>query len=1508
MAEEKEKKVRKRTLLQKIVNVFLYTGIILLIFILIFLGFSQTSTFREYLRTTVCNLANKELNGHLSIGRIDGTIFSSLVLRNTVVSMGQDTLLNAGIIEVKASPLQIFLKKIYIRKIAVSNTKISLVTDSSGTLNISRLFPPTPKDSIHSKFPFKIVAPDIELKDIDFSLRDYNLHQNSSTYDYLNMHDFKIRKLNLSASAVADIGENSYALDINNFSFNPNLEDFKLEKLSGEFYIDTNEVNINNLKILTGGSDITITTKISNFNIFDSTAFSKLNQARISADMNAKKFDFDDLSSFVPATSMLKGTASLNLKANGTLKDLTYNELELNYLDTHLESKGKITDLMNAGKMYITANFFESRIRESDAAKLLPSIGIPVIKNLDVVNFDTLVYEGNPLNFKTRAFLRSGGGSADINGSLDLRQQDMIYDLNLITRNLNLSPLTGLSTIFNSKLSIKGSGTSPSRLKAFVKFNGDGSSFEGNTLDSLRFFANADSEKINCSLLLKSNFADADLISNFNFSNKGKPSYKIKGSFGRLNLAEFTHDSTAKSNLNFSLDGSGSNFDPDKLNLYLTLDLGKSEIHGVNIDSARAIADIRSNDNGERVINLISDLADITITGNFSTAHTINLLAKEAGYVSGAVNDKINQILYPDSLFNRQVTNGLAVLNKTASKAKIVKMVYPATNLKYYIEFKNFDLLSLLLGSGKISLNGDMSGVINDTSGNVFISSNTNMDYFRYLGKNNIFLLSNLNLNLNVSNNVDSIYLKDITANLSASSDRIYAGKDFKNLNLNLNLKNDIANIDFYGKMEDNLTSNLSGKFDLTDNSVQLDLDTLKILYNNFLLSNKGNVRINYSKDNISINNFDLARNGGEINLRGTLSRYGSQDLKVSMSRIRAYDLTTNLFNLGKETSLDGNIHLNAEITGDFTDPLAKVNFGVDSIKFKDKNIGMILGSMNYADKDLNVDVRFLDSLINRNKPKLLLSGDIPIDLAFTGVEERFAKDKQINLSLKANDFDLSPVGNAFPKIENLTGDVAASLNLTGTPEDLIPSGTLSIQNSSFLLTPNNIEYSSGIKLSINNNTITIDSLMLANIPGTKNGGAITGTGSVGLKNFSIASVLVNLNGSLKVLSEDSKAVSPSIYGDLVIQTDGSIVYTMSNETSFLKAPIIVKEAKLTFPPTQSAYQSSSNNFVYRYVSNGSSNVSTEEDFERLIRQSAEKNSNRSASVPALNSLFNYSVNVQVQNEAKLKFVLSRELNQNLTANLNGNIKYENIGGKTNVQGELSLLDGSTLEFLKTFEASGTIRFESDLSNPFLNITATYRNYYTPPDAGGQEEPVEVKIKLNGLLKDLSTSFLQDKNNISVYVGSDNINNNKSDPTKTINDAVMFILTGKFSTDMSQQQQSQAINQSGSFASSTATSLAGSLLGMVAQKISGGYVSNVELRNVGSTTKFNLVGKVNKFRYTIGGSTEVFQDLSQVNMQIEYPLLQNLLLRYERKEAINQTSTITNDMINEIGLKYRFEF
>ena len=159
-----------------------------------------------------------------------------------------------------------------------------------------------------------------------------------------------------------------------------------------------------------------------------------------------------------------------------------------------------------------------------------------------------------------------------------------------------------------------------------------------------------------------------------------------------------------------------------------------------------------------------------------------------------------------------------------------------------------------------------------------------------------------------------------------------------------------------------------------------------------------------------------------------------------------------------------------------------------------------------------------------------------------------------------------------------------------------------------------------------------------------------------------------------------------------------------------------------------------------------------------------------------------YSIRARFQNEAVLKFALNRELNQNLTARIKGNIEYDNIGGKTSAKGELNLLEGSTLVFLKTLGAAGTIRFESELNNPYLNVVATYKNYYQPPEGDIKEEMVAVKIKLIGPLKNLFQNFMKDKNNIGVYIGSDNIENNKQDDTKNLNDAMGFILFGNFAS------------------------------------------------------------------------------------------------------------------------------
>ena len=396
-------------------------------------------------------------------------------------------------------------------------------------------------------------------------------------------------------------------------------------------------------------------------------------------------------------------------------------------------------------------------------------------------------------------------------------------------------------------------------------------------------------------------------------------------------------------------------------------------------------------------------------------------------------------------------------------------------------------------------------------------------------------------------------------------------------------------------------------------------------------------------------------------------------------------------------------------------------------------------------------------------------------------------------------------------------------------------------------------------------------------------------------------------NGSLKVLSDESKYVSPNLFGDLVISTNGNFELKIDKNGAKLKAPINIEVAKLTYSQAQGSYTSTSENFIYKFIEDTITKDSKVMDFEALVNLSKLSGAEEIQKVNKP-SKFDYSIDVKVEDEATLTFILSREFNQNLVAVLRGNFQYESIDGKPVAQGELELLEGSTLEFIKTFNADGKIRFESELGNPYLDITATYKNFYYPEEgstngegvqSGGDEVEVAIKMKIKGALKELDKNLAQQSEKLAVYIGTKNIENNISDPTKDASDAVMFMILGKFNDNVSQQERN--------IVDSYAASFAGSIVGGFLNRQLGDYVKSLDIRQTGTDTKFILAGRAGKFRYSIGGSTAVFQDLGLANVKIEYPITRSFFMRLERKEALTETKYI-NEMINELGLKYRFEF
>jgi hypothetical protein len=1486
---------KKRSLFHRIVNIFLYCGIGLLILILIFFGVSQTATFRDYLRKTVIEQANKNLNGTLYIDKIDGTIFTSLILRNTVLNMGKDTLLNANKIEVRTSPLQLLLKKIKIRKFEISQANISLLVDSAGKINLSKLTPPSSSDTTKSTFPFKIEVTNFNLININFSLQRFDFAGSKSYYDLLNINDLRVNNLNLSLNAFADISSNEYELDLAELSMKSNINNFTLEKLSGQFAINKKELFANNFKIKTSNSELLVKVKAIH-NIFDDKAdFAK---AKLDLSIYADKFSFNDVTPFVSSLNLFQEPLKLNIKCDGTLKELAIHKIDIKFLNTHLETSGIVKNLDNLKEMYINSKFKDTYITQSDINKLMPSLDLPVYEKLGILKFDTLTFSGHPLDFTTSLSLRTEKGTVFANADLNFEQNPSAYNIKFGTIDFDISPFVKIVSNLNCRGIIKGSGTKPDELNADVNINADGSDINGNIIDNFQLNADAANKNVNFNFNLVSDTTSIDLNGHLKFIEGNNLAYNFTSDVERLNLYKFVKDSSYLSNLNFSIAAEGDGFSPDNLNLYLTLLLKNSTINRIFIDSTRAIADIRKDLGSGRVINLISDLADITITGKFTIADMVRTLSNETNLVYKVTKNKIEEVLPSGN----QIQLPTAIITPAITKIDLKSLNESVSSMKYLIEFKDFALLSLFLGHAQIEINGEMSGELKNTRDSLYFNYNTAIDYIKYHSKDDVFFLSKLNFDLSVENSHRAEKLENIIASFHLKTDRVFAGADVRDIQMNVNLKNKIANLDFSSSME-NSSVRLNGAVDISTNVIKLLLDTLDLNYNGFRMINSQRTEIEYAKNDINFKNFVLNRDSAQFIIKGTLSRYYNQSLNISLRNLKGRDLTTTLLQLPSENAPDANIGFNIDISGNFNSPIMKLNLNVDNITYKNNNFGSFSGGFNYLNKNLNLEFNFISKQLNPNDAALKISGNLPIDLAFSGASERLKKDSPLYIKLTADNFNLSALGDILPAIKKVRGTLKSNFEITGTFNELKPNGYIDLSNILFVAESNNIEYKAEMKVTIKNQTLNLEKLVLQNIEGAKDGGKITGSGTAELQGFKLVSSDFNINGDLKVLSEDSKSASPSIYGDLVIGTNGNVEFKMNEDGAFLKAPIIVKKAMLTIPPIQSSYKNTSDNFVYKYFTDTTLAKKDTVDFESLVNYSQKGNLIRSGR-RAKRSYFNFNIDVTVQDKATIVYVLYHELNQNLTAVLKGNFLYERNEGKSNAQGELTLLDGSTVDFLKTLQAKGTIKFEGDLTNPNLNVTATYTNYYTPGDStsGFQEVLVAVKIKISGPLKDLGKNFVKGENNVAVYYGADNIDNDIADPTKDAADAFAFIYWGRFKSDLTPQDK----RASGQF-SSTAASMAGSFVGGILNNTLGDYVQSVGVRQVGSSTRFNLSGSVNKFQYTIGGTTDFFQDLSQANIKIEYPLLNSLLIRLERKQAVTET-TSSNEMINELGLKYRFEF
>ncbi len=1487
--EKKSKKV-KRSLFHKIVNFFIAIAAAIIVLVVLFLGISQTSSFREFLREKIVDSVNSSINGNLYIGNIEGTLLTTLSLKEISLSdSSNSTIFYSDRIEIKINPFELLARKILLREIVIHDAEFSLLQNENEQWNIATLsksVEETEKEVTEegSEFPFIIQVNELNLDNLRFVVQTYENVGNNNVYRYINFNDLIIDKFNLSVKAIADISNNNYSINIKRFSFSPNVERFKLQQFSGIFVYQNKDAIVKDFKLTSDDSNIKINARLDQVDFFNNFSLEKLQQTPSNVEVELSPFVFDDLSSFLPVTNLLDKKVELYLKANGPYGNLNIEKLNLKLNNTGLSIKGNVKNLHTPDNLFIDVDIFDSFVDYNDVESLLPDIGLPDYQGvkLDNLNID---YEGSPTNFTAKLTSNINKGYIETTTKLNIDADPITYNVKLKTTNLDLQPVIGEPTSINCTADIAGSGVSPEEFDSKIKFDLDNSLIAGHKLDDFKFNGIAEKKFIDLSLDGFFNQSDIAVAGILDFTENGEPKYDLEGKIQQLDLAKLLNSDEYKSNLNFYFDAKGRNFNIDSLTGMFNVRLDSSLYSGKYIEDANLALQVVKN-NKNRNIYLNSDFVDFTITGEFSLENAIDVISYEASTIAEVIANKIEQF------------SPLYVADSSVTPSPIPEdIISKELDFNFTFTFKDFELIAILLDEEKLDIAGSGSGSVNNTRESFTIETDLELEYLLTMG-DEIYYISNLESDFKLTRDNLSTTFDDLFGSVSINCERVYTGTDIEKIEADLIFNQSRLFFNLKSLYDKQLAVQTDGSFVMTPREQTITLDELSLNYNNVDLKNLRPISMILKPgESLDIEDFSLYSDPAAIFLYGIVYNDGRQNLNFNIKDIDGLQLSNLLFNTDEKV-FDANLNIEGNIAGTFTKPLMNIDLNLDSVAYEDVNFGSLLGSIDYSNKNIVIDAAFIDTSGNIESPKLTINGNIPVDLNYQLEGDRFGEE-ELSVKIYSKEFNLSALGNVIPTIRNQKGFLTTEIDLKGTFDKPVASGKIELKGGEFTTLLNNLNYQLDALVTLSDESFIIEKMVMRNSGGSAYSGTMTATGSGELKSFIPQSAVLRMNGDLAVLGQRSRSVQPLLYGDLFVETDGDWVFNYRRSGSYFFGNVNLKQTNLTFVAETASYQAG-NTFDYVFIEDTTNVDRMRLEFEEIVESDKKGNLENKESTFDLD----YELNISTSNIAELEIILSQALNQKLSIEALGSLNYESIGGRSQAQGSFELLDGSKLEFFKTFDAKGSLRFESDITDPYLDIVATYTSDYTPPNTTTTEE-VAVKLRLQGPVSELGTNLANQPENISVYVGTRNIENNIPDERYDASDAVSFILVNQFKADLTAQNRQDVANQT--FGVNTATSLLGPILTGFVNSAVGDVVNNIQLSQAGEYTKFAVSGRFSNFRYSFGGTTELFQNINKANLRIDYLFNPNFLIRLERKDPLVRTFGI-EDKITELGLKYRFEF
>jgi hypothetical protein len=1512
-------------MIKKAFRIIGYSLVVILFLLAIFLGMTQTSIFRESVREFAVEKAGEVLNGELRLGKIEGTFITGLVLKDVEWLYRDEIPISVERIDVSVNPFGFLKKEIHLRHVVLIHPEIHMQRDSNAILNLAQLIKKRESDDPDSLIepeekspsPWRYKIDRLEIRDGAFGYRDQVRKSGPKTRvvrvaDPVDFKNISVDSLNIYLSF--EMGGGEYTFDVRFLGFLLLEPFYRVEQLSFYASIGPSLSEIRNLRMVGEHTAIQLDAAIYEYNLFGNNRGRDIRDCDLFLSMLANKVDFEDLKMFIPAVWFLEGGATASALVDGTLDSLNIHGVTAKLDRSSVSVTGHILETTRGQDLFIDAAIVESYIDPVEVNELLPHFAIPEFGDVGISKVLGR-YTGKPRDFFASVELESAEERYSGELALDITGEVMVYDGKVSAERADVSRLLK-KDFFPGNLTmnaeIKGRGTRTgeldNRLGAFVHTM----EVAGIAFDSLTIHAGGLGADVTVDV---SGYIEEALFSAYlsgGLENIASDPFHVSLTARSVDLSRILKDTSYTSDLTFQLAADGRGFVPSEMLGAVTVQFEPSSFRDYTFRGEPMYVSMAEIDAYNREFTVRSEIADIYIAGEFdlptfvdiATEHLKEIIATVRNDIDGIMQGKKTELAGFDelSLFDRDI------------------------DAVYEIEIKNISPIAVFLGRDKFEIDarGLAYGYVRSNESVMSVGGDFRIDHLFYIDETERVLLDAANGFYNIENDFITGGVAGINAIVSLQARAVYTS-GFSGNNITLVLDMQGPSWELASSVTIDTALNISiesfARFDTT--SVTADIVKLNLKYGEFNFDNSDTLKLRFDKSGIWVDRFTMQQDRmSRISLSGLLALEGNHLLDFSLVDIdveHLHSISSELDLRRRQNLIRGKASVAGLLRGHHRNPYATAKVTISDVAYRSVLFGALVGNFSYEDRRMIFDVSMKkpDEEIN---VALLLAGYLPFNLFPTDGAERFPEGP-LEIKLFSDGFDLSILDPFIPVLVNFGGSMTSNIVISGTLDDPYYEGELEVRGGEFTFFRNNITYLFNGRVEPRQNELYISSLVLENRRREYPDGRIALSGIVQTRGLQIRAFDLRADGQLMALRAVSRQPGDSFYGDLVVATGSQGVRLNGTvDESMLTGTLAIRSANLVFPPTRTtAYDRTGTIVSYLTIDDTSTVTETLSPLESFFRGIASGNIQQSNDISAASRFLaglDYDIVIQTDGRVELTMVFNQTTREELNAYIETTslrLYSDDLTGLRLI-GNVEIREPSVYSFYRRFDATGRLRFVGPPDNPELDITATYSAQRIPRTADGTSagRPEQVVVTLH-----ITGDRYEPKLAVDLTVDEQQWEGDRE------TDAISFILTGRFQSELNQSDYNRISADFGrgvptTFVSGVATSLLSSVFSdFLRNEVR--FIRTAEIvwygGNIMETAELRISGELRNFYWTVGG--RVFNDLNNTNFSFQIPIgtafnidkYTNLFLELERRSrALEYSADNPLRPVNSARLYYSISF